>query len=97
MAEPERSYDSRRALCRRCLLDEPGSEAELAAHLDAYAASLPEEIRAEEPVYQARLAACARCAQRCAFTCRLCGCYVQARAAKRRLDCPRPEGSLWPR
>ena len=50
-----RGYDSRRALCRRCLMEEAIDQAKLAEYLDQYAASLPEEIRADEAVYQRRI------------------------------------------
>ena len=90
-----RSYDSRRALCRRCLMEEAIDQAKLAEDLDQYAASLPEEIRADEAVYQRRIALCAQCPERFEFTCRRCGCYIQARAAKRRMRCPLPGGPLW--
>ena len=49
---------------------------------------LPEETRVEEATYRARLAICDACARRTGFTCTLCGCYVQTRAAKRAQRCP---------
>ena len=55
---------------------------------DGYVRELPEEMRVAEATYRARLAICDTCALRTGFTCTLCGCYVQTRAAKRAQRCP---------
>ena len=71
----------------RCLLRDAG-EAEMAAVIAEYVASLDESIRAAEADYRARLALCQACDQLLNGTCRLCGCYVETRAAKKGLSCP---------
>ena len=71
----------------RCLLFEAGQE-ELARTIAEYVAGLDEAIRTGEAEYQARLAICRRCEQLMNGTCRLCGCYVEARAAKKGMQCP---------
>ena len=53
-----------------------------------YVASLDETIRTPEDVYRARLALCQDCPELMNGTCRLCGCYVETRAAKRGQKCP---------
>ena len=53
-----------------------------------YVASLDETIRTPEDVYRARLALCQECPELMNGTCRLCGCYVETRAAKRGQKCP---------
>ncbi len=53
-----------------------------------YVASLPEDERAPGTVYRQRLAKCTDCADLRDGTCALCGCYVEARAAKRAQRCP---------
>ena len=53
-----------------------------------YVASLDESIRAGDADYRARLAACEGCEQLMSGTCRLCGCYVETRAAKKGQRCP---------
>ena len=53
-----------------------------------YVASLPEEQRAPDDLYQARLTLCKACEALRDGTCSLCGCYVEARAAKRQQRCP---------
>ncbi len=53
-----------------------------------YVAALDEAIRTPEADYRARLAICEGCDQLLNGTCRLCGCYVETRAAKRGQSCP---------
>ncbi len=87
-------YDSSQILCRKCLLegiDEKG----LREYLDGYAASLPLEIRTPEAEYKRRLSLCEECERRIQYTCTLCGCYIQARAAKKRQKCPIPYAPRW--
>lgn len=53
-----------------------------------YIASLPEEQKAPDAEYALRLAVCQTCDALRDGTCSLCGCYVEARAAKRGQRCP---------
>jgi len=71
----------------RCLLREAG-EAEMAAVIAEYVAGLDESVRTAETDYRARLTVCEGCEQLLNGTCRLCGCYVETRAAKKGLSCP---------
>ena len=89
-----RAYDGRYILCRKCL-DRPVDERELMEYLDNYAASLPETIRVSEEVYAKRLELCAYCPRLISHMCSLCGCYVQARAAKKNMRCPEPGAPRW--
>ena len=70
----------------RCLLDE--SAPDLAALVREAVAALPEEEKAGAATYRDRLAVCRECPALRNGTCALCGCYVEHRAAKRRLACP---------
>lgn len=88
------AYDSGAVLCRKCLPAEV-DEQDLRKYLDGYAASLPDSLRAPEAEYMKRLALCEGCPHRILFTCTLCGCYVQARAAKRAQKCPLPGAPRW--
>ncbi len=88
------AYDSGRFLCRKCLQDTI-EESGLREYLDSYAASLPMEIRAPEAEYTKRLSLCEDCSHRIRFTCVLCGCYIQARAAKKNQKCPIPGAPRW--
>ena len=88
------SYDSIGILCRKCL-DTDIPESELIRYLDQYVSSLSEDIRVTNDVYKSRLSACAQCPHRLEATCTLCGCYCQARAAKKGLRCPIPGKPEW--
>lgn len=71
----------------RCLLMDSGQQ-DMARLVADYIATLPEESRVPEDVYKARLALCQGCEALHSGTCACCGCYVEARAAKRGLACP---------
>jgi len=81
------TYKPAKVLCRKCLEEDISAEA-LAEYLDGYVNSLPEDIRTSPEVYEARLSICEGCDRRIALTCTLCGCYIQARAAKKHMECP---------
>ena len=72
----------------RCLLKDAG-EAEMAASIAEYVALLDDAIRTPEDDYKARLTICQDCPELINGTCRLCGCYVETRAAKKGQQCPR--------
>ena len=82
----ERNGQTRR-VCRRCLTSEM-DEKEYFEHLHAYIDSLDEEIKADRPLYQKRLAVCKGCDLLADGMCRACGCYVALRAAVRKNACP---------
>ena len=71
----------------RCLRFEAG-QADMARSVAEYVASLDENVRTPEDIYRARLALCQECPELMNGTCRLCGCYVETRAAKRVQGCP---------
>lgn len=71
----------------RCLLFEAG-QADMARTIAEYVAGLDESVRVSETDYRARLAICQDCDQLFSGTCRLCGCYVETRAAKKGMSCP---------
>ena len=68
---------------------------ELMDYLDNYASSLPEAVRVPASVYAYRLEICAYCPRLISHMCTLCGCYVQARAAKKNMRCPIPGYPKW--
>jgi len=71
----------------RCLLFEAG-QADMARNVAEYVASLDESVRTPEDIYRTRLSLCQECPELMNGTCRLCGCYVETRAAKRVQGCP---------
>ena len=71
----------------RCLLFEAGQQ-DMARTVAEYVAGLDDAIRTPENVYRERLDLCRECPELMNGTCRLCGCYVETRAAKRVQGCP---------
>ena len=80
--------------CKRCLLHEAAEEDILAAIREKIA-TIPEMERAEESLYQTRLEACRTCDQLLSGMCLKCGCYVEFRAAFRRMKCPNVRERKW--
>lgn len=78
-------------LCRRCLLEDMDDQRPLYQLILEYVSSLPEDIRTEESEYRRRLALCRDCAFLMGGTCQKCGCYAEARAAKKAMRCPGPD------
>lgn len=73
--------------CRRCLLrDTPEEESWKSVH--DYIERLPEEDKVSEEVYEERLNICRSCEMLLAGTCRMCGCFVEMRAAMKVRFCP---------
>ena len=79
MAEPRKQ-------CRGLLFE--AGEKDMARTVAEYVASLDDAIRTPEDVYRVRLDICQECPELMNGTCRLCGCYVETRAAKRGQVCP---------
>lgn len=75
-------------ICRRCLLEDMPSEAALIQNIRELIALMPPEQRADEALHRQRLAICRNCDHLNDGTCALCGCFVELRAAKRRMRCP---------
>lgn len=76
------------SLCPRCLLAEMEKEKPLHLLIREVIDAMPEAERAGNISYAARLSACRACDNLLSGMCRLCGCYVEARAAKARMGCP---------
>ena len=74
--------------CRRCLLEDMPDQAALASNIRELISLLPDTLRAEESQRQSRLAVCRSCDHLIDGMCALCGCYVELRAAKRKMTCP---------
>ncbi len=76
------------APCPGCLLREMDGALDLWRVVAEYVAMLPEEQKAGEAAYKNRLATCKECAELHQGMCRLCGCFIEARAAKAGQRCP---------
>lgn len=74
-------------ICKKCLLrDVPEEEA--FKNMYEYIAGLPEEDKADEQLYEYRLNLCRECDKFLAGMCRMCGCFVEMRAAMKKRSCP---------
>lgn len=74
--------------CRRCLIADLPEGAELMALIRERIDAIPPEERAPDALQEERLDSCRRCEALHRGTCARCGCYVEIRAARQRLDCP---------
>ena len=76
--------------CIRCLIREMNQQEEY-KKLQVYLDSFSEEIRADEEVYEQRLQQCKKCDSLNQGICIKCGCFVEARALRKKGDCPHEE------
>lgn len=73
--------------CKRCLLDELFDEKEY-KHLQDYIEHLDKHIKTEEKEYNRRLDICKECDNLINGMCKICGCFVEMRAAIKKNYCP---------
>ncbi|MDE7300196.1 MAG: hypothetical protein K2N94_15470 [Lachnospiraceae bacterium] len=66
-------------------------EGEYFKNMYEYIAGLDPEIKTPGEQYEERLAACKECGQLMNGLCRVCGCFVEMRAAVAKNYCPGPE------
>lgn len=73
-------------VCKKCLLRDlaAADQKNIKRYLDA----IKRQDRADEQVYEQRLAVCKECDRLYEATCQACGCYVELRAAIRHGRCP---------
>ncbi|MCD7711465.1 MAG: DUF6171 family protein [Firmicutes bacterium] len=91
MSENVGGTESRRIICRRCLIsdmEDDEHKAELFASVSDYIRSIPDETRCDESLYRQRLDICRSCDELFDGMCRLCGCFAEVRAVKRTGFCP---------
>ena len=74
--------------CKKCLLRDidPNKYKE---EIEGYIKALSPSDRADEALYEKRLATCGACDKLLSGTCLACGCYVEIRAAGKRVACPK--------
>ncbi len=75
--------------CRKCLTRDMIGKEEYFRSLREYIANLDPDIKADEALYEERLAACKECDLLLEGMCRICGCYVELRAVVAKNICPR--------
>lgn len=74
-------------VCKKCLLREI-SEEKYFADLERYIKDLDPDVRVDQATYEERLTICGKCDKQLNGMCRLCGCYVELRAALKVRKCP---------
>ncbi|MDD2648465.1 MAG: DUF6171 family protein [Eubacteriales bacterium] len=72
--------------CRVCLLRDM-RESGLFQTVSDYISSIPAEEKTPDDEYEKRLLLCRSCDNLKNAMCALCGCFVEARAAKTRMRC----------
>ncbi len=75
--------------CRKCLTRDMLGKEEYFRSLREYIANLDPDIKADETLYEERLAVCKECDLLLDGMCRICGCYVELRAVVAKNICPR--------
>lgn len=73
--------------CKKCLLDKVMGEAEY-KHMKDYISNIDSEIKVTEEDYKNRLNTCIECENLINGMCKLCGCFVEMRAAVKKNYCP---------
>lgn len=82
--------DAPQRICKKCLLRDM-QEGEYFRNMYEYIANLDPDVKSEEELYEKRLAACKQCGNLVNGMCRVCGCFVEMRAAVRKNYCPAAE------
>lgn len=79
--------EEKRRWCRRCLTKEMPDAAYYQNMYD-YIKNLEEGLKTPEELYRQRLTLCKGCESLLNGMCRVCGCFVEMRAAVRKNGCP---------
>lgn len=74
-------------ICKKCLLQDFAPE-EYLEHMRIYLMGLDDAAKTDEPLYRDRLIKCEACDNLNEGICRICGCFVEYRAAIKRKTCP---------
>lgn len=74
-------------LCRKCLQEEM-PDAEYYKNMYTYIKNIDEHIKTPAGAYEQRLEVCKTCESLLNGMCRICGCFVELRAAINKNYCP---------
>jgi len=80
--------------CKRCLLRE-SAEQDTYENIRSRIDKMPEQEKSDDALYQSRLEACRECDHLISGICMKCGCYVEFRAAYKRMKCPNAADRKW--
>lgn len=73
--------------CKKCLLKDISKD-EYFKNIYEYINGLDEDIKTEDSLYEKRLEFCKECDNLINGMCRICGCFVELRAAVTKNYCP---------
>lgn len=79
--------ENKKRFCKKCLLQDFAPE-EYLENMRLYLQGLDEEVKVEEVIYKDRLSHCTGCDKLNEGICRICGCFVEYRAAMKIKHCP---------
>ena len=79
--------DKPKRICKKCFLQDFAPE-EYLENMRVYLQGLDDEVKTEETVYRDRLSHCEECDKLSEGICRICGCFVEYRAAIKIRRCP---------
>lgn len=74
-------------ICKKCLLRDYPQE-EIFRTMRDYIQNISEDDKVEMDIYEERLEKCTRCEKFLSGMCRICGCFVEMRAAMKNKHCP---------
>ncbi len=80
--------------CKKCLLYE-SAEADMLESIKEKISNLSYEEKADDELYNNRLAFCKQCDNLISGVCMKCGCYVEFRAAFKKMKCPDASHRMW--
>lgn len=80
--------------CKRCLIRET-DESTLYERIKRTIEAIPEEQKCNTELYEKRLEICRECDKLLSGMCRVCGCFVEVRAARTKERCPAPGEKMW--
>ncbi len=80
--------------CKRCLLRESAEE-DVYESIRKRIESLSADERVGDKLYMHRLTLCRGCDSLISGVCMKCGCYVEFRAAFRKMNCPDASNRKW--
>lgn len=85
--QEQQNQAAEKRICRRCLTKEM-PDAQYYQNMYDYINNLDKEIKTPESTYLQRLASCKECTHLLNGMCRICGCFVEMRAAVNKNCCP---------
>lgn len=74
-------------VCRKCLPRQESWE-EYFEKLSDYVKRMDDDLKVSQDIYESRLKFCSECDKFMNGMCRLCGCFVELRAAQKVQKCP---------